>query len=96
MYLDSPYGLHNYLLLVFNLLLNISIGFLRDKGDQILHALWSQQEVNQFVVLGLALLQDIILIHHLRQCHIFLLQQCVNVGCGVEIKLPKHVGSKKF
>lgn len=82
------------LLLVFDLLLNIGAGFLRDEGNEIFHALWSEQEVHQFVVLSLALLQDIIFIHHLQQCDIFLFQQRVDVGRGMEVKFPKHVDSK--
>lgn len=81
-------------LLVFDLLLNISAGFLSDEGNKIFHALWSKQEVHQFVVLSLALLQDIIFIHHLQQCDIFLFQQRVDVGCGMEVKFPKHLDSK--
>lgn len=81
-------------LLVFDLLFDVSVGLLRDEGNQVLHALWSQQEVHQFVVLGLALLQDVVFIHHLQQCDILFLQQRVDVRRGMEVKFPKHGDSE--
>lgn len=82
-------------LLVFDLLFYVSVGLLRDEGNQVLHALWPQQEVHQFVVLGLALLQDVIFVHHLQQRHILFLQQRVDVRRGMEVKFPKHVDSER-
>lgn len=82
-------------LLVFDLLFDVSVGLLRDEGNQVLHALWPQQEVHQLVVLGLALLQDVVFVHHLQQRDVLLLQQRVDVRRGVEVKFPKHDDSER-
>lgn len=82
-------------LLVFNLFLHIITGFLGNVNHQVLHALWAQQELHKFMVLGLAFLEDIFLIHNLHQGYILLLKERVNVGRCVQIKLPKHGATEK-
>ena len=63
-----------------------------DEADQLLHAGVLAEEEEQSAVLGLALLQDIILLHQLSQRHVLPVQQLVNVGGGVQVELPKHGG----
>ena len=50
------------------------------------------EKEQQPTVLGLALLQDVVLLHQLPQRHVLPVQQLVNVGGGVQVKLPKHGG----
>lgn len=73
-------------------LLQISRWLCGDEADQLLHAVVLGKEEEQPTVLGLALLQDVILLHQLSQRHVLPVQQLVNVGGGVQVKLPKHGG----
>lgn len=63
-----------------------------DQADQLLHAVVLGEKKEQPTVLGLALLQNVILLHQLSQRHVLPVQQLVNVGGGVQVKLPKHGG----
>lgn len=72
--------------------LDVSWRFCGDQVDELLHAVVLGEEVEQAAVLSLALLQDVVLLHQLSQCHILVVQQLVNVGGGVQVKLPKHGG----
>lgn len=73
-------------------LLDVSGRFCGDQVDKLLHAVVLGKKDEQSAVLCLALLQDIILLHQLSQCYILLVQQLINVGGGVQVKLPKHGG----
>lgn len=44
--------------------------------------------------MGLALLQDVVFLHQLSERHVIPVQQLVNVGGGVQVKLPKHGGRR--
>lgn len=79
--------------LVFDFLLDILTGLLRDEAHQVLHALRPDQEVHQLVVLRFTLLQDVLLVHHLPQGHILFVQERVDVRGRVQVKLPKHGSS---
>lgn len=48
------------------------------------------KEEEESTVLSLALLQDVILLHQFSQRHVLPVQQLVDVGGGVQVKLPKH------
>lgn len=63
-----------------------------DEADQLLHAVVLGEEEEQPAVLGLALLQDVILLHQLSQRHVLSVQQLVDVGGGVQVELPEHGG----
>lgn len=63
-----------------------------DQADQLLHAVVLGEEEEEPTVLGLALLQDVVLLHQLPQRHVLPVQQLVDVGGGVQVKLPKHGG----
>lgn len=63
-----------------------------DQADQLLHAVVLGEKKEQPTVLGLALLQNVILLHQLSQRHVLPVQQLVDVGGGVQVKLPKHGG----
>lgn len=73
-------------------LLQVGRGLCGDEADQLLHAVVLGEEEEQPTVLGLALLQDVILFHQLSQRHVLPVQQLVDVGGGVQVKLPKHGG----
>lgn len=64
-------------------LLQVSGWLCGDEADQLLHAVVLGEEEQQPAVLGLALLQDVILLHQLLQRHVFSVQQLVDVGGGV-------------
>lgn len=65
-------------------------GFLCDEADQLVHAvvLWEKQQ--ESVVLCLALLQQVFFLHQLLQSYILPIKQLVDVGGGVQVKLPEH------
>lgn len=63
-----------------------------DQADQLLHAVVLGEEEEQPTVLGLALLQNVILLHQLSKRHVLPVQQLVDVGGGVQVELPKHGG----
>lgn len=64
-------------------LLYVSGRFCGDQVDELLHAVVLGKKEEQSAVLSLALLQDIVLLHQLSQCHILLVQQLIYVGGGV-------------
>lgn len=90
--LVQPQGTGSQYLLESDLLVHVHGGLVGDEGDQLLHALLLAQEIQQAPVLGLAFLQDVILVHQLLQGHILLVQQLVHVRRRVQIELPEHGG----
>lgn len=71
-------------------LLQVSRWLCGDEADQFLHAVVLGEEEEQPTVLGLALLQDVVLFHQFSECHVLPVQKLVDVGGGVQVKLPKH------
>lgn len=81
-----------YVLLEASFLLQVSRGLLRNKGDQLLHTVILGEEEKELAVLCFALLQDILLFHQLSQSHSLSIQQLVDMGGVVQVKLPEHDG----
>lgn len=81
-----------YVLLEASFLLQVSRGLLRNKGDQLLHTVILGEEEQELAVLCFALLQDILLFHQLSQSHSLSIQQLVDMGGVVQVKLPEHDG----
>ena len=52
-------------------------------------------QLHQFLVLTLALLDDVLLLQDLLQSHALLVKQSVHVGHGPAVKFPKHPGQSE-